>query len=33
MRAFINTLLKSMEAHRLASSGQMDEAKKLMLGK
>lgn len=33
MKAFISTLLTSLEAHRLAQSGRMDEAKKLMLGK
>ena len=33
MKNFFNTLLISLEAHRLASSGRMDEARKLMLGK
>lgn len=33
MKAFIGTILKSLEAHRLASIGKYDEAKKLMVGK
>ena len=33
MRLFMASILKSFEAHRLASVGKFDEARDLMLGK
>jgi hypothetical protein len=33
MKSFIASILKSFEAHRLASAGKYDEAKRLMIGR
>ena len=33
MKAFIGTILKSLEAQRLANAGKYDEAKRLMIGR